>query len=58
MHLLPPNFILLLTTGGWGVPPASEILVLQPRMEAAPSPVEAWSLNHWTSRQVLLNFKR
>ena len=29
------------------------ILIPQPRTELMPPAVEAWSLNHWTAREVL-----
>ena len=32
---------------------ACGILVLQPGIEPTPLAVEAWSLNHWTAREVL-----
>ena len=35
---------------------ACGILVLQPGIEPVPPAVEAWSLNHWTSREVPGNF--
>jgi len=37
---------------------ACEILIPQPEVELMPSAVEAWSLNHWTTREVpILHFK-
>ena len=33
------------------------ILVSQSRMEPTPTAVEAWSLNHWTAREVPRGFK-
>ena len=38
---------------GWG---ACTVLVLQPGIEPVPPAVEPWSLNHWTTREVLLLF--
>ncbi|XP_057389546.1 zinc finger protein 320-like isoform X2 [Balaenoptera acutorostrata] len=35
-----------------GVNTACGILVPRPGIEAAPPAVEAWSLNHWTTREV------
>ena len=32
--------------------PACGILVPQPEIEPVPLAVEAWSLNHWTTREV------
>ena len=32
------------------------ILVLQPRIKLLPLALEVWSLNHWTTREVLLLF--
>ena len=31
------------------------ILVLQPRIRPSPPTMEAWSLNHWTAREVQAN---
>ena len=31
---------------------ACRVLVLQPQIEPKPPTVEAWSLNHWTTREV------
>ena len=36
---------------------ACGILVPRPGMEAVPPAVEAWSLNHWTTREVPQYFK-
>ena len=40
----------------WLCHAAYEILVPQPGIEPAPPEVEAWSLNHWTAREVPTGF--
>ena len=38
----------------WLQPVACGILVLQPRMKPVSPALKAWSLKHWTTREILI----
>ena len=41
----------------WPCCTANEIVVPWPGIEPTPSPLEAWSLNHWTTKSPIFHFK-
>ena len=52
MREMSPNSFLCFFPSFWLCHSSSGILVPQPRIKPTPVALEAWSLNHWTTREV------